>query len=114
MSGQQLNLIGPVAEDYPEFVAWKALAGAGEIMRMYYAYFGFYWKRFQEKRVKVSVRLIEEKVRDEIREGRARGVKLDGYSLNSHLTKPILLHMLANHPEWRQAVEIREQRRRTQ
>jgi hypothetical protein len=97
------------ASDYAEFVAWKELPGAGEIMAMYYRHAGYFYRRYCESGVTVSVRLIEETIRDAIRQGRARGVDLDGYALNSHLTKPILLHMLDEHPEWQPMFKLREQ-----
>lgn len=107
---EQLDLVTRTrtAEDYSEFVGWKRLPGAGEIMRMYYAHGGYFYRRFLEKGQSVSVRLIEEMVRDDIRQGRAKGVELAGYKLNSHLTKPILLHMLTEHPEWKPMFELRE------
>lgn len=104
---QQPNLI---TEWCPpaEFLAWKQKPGAGLIMQAYYKYAAWDHRRFLLEGVRSSARFIEERVRDDIRLGKRRGVDLGGYSLNSHLTKPILMHMLTEHPEWRQIFEVRD------
>ena len=91
-----------------EFLAWKELPGAGLVMQAYYSYAAWDWRRFCNDGVPSSARFIEERVRDDIRVGKRRGVDLAGYSLNSHLTKPILMHMLGEHPEWRRMFEVRK------
>lgn len=92
---------------WQDFLQWKLLPGAGLIMQAFYKYFHWDFRRYRLEGVRTSIRFIEERVRDDIRLGKHKGIKLDGYSLNSHLTKPILVHMLGEHPEWREAVEIR-------
>ena len=94
-----------------EFLTWKELEGAGLVMSAYYSYAAWDFRRFRLEGVKSSVRFIEERVRDDIRCGKKKGVKLDGYALNSHLTKPILMHMLVEHPEWREMFDIRDQKK---
>ena len=66
-----------------------------------------YYRLYQATGVGVSQRLIEELVRRSIRLGQVRGVSEQGYTLNSHFTKPILQHMLAEHPEWSPMFEVR-------
>jgi hypothetical protein len=94
-----------------EFLEWKELPGAGLVMEAYYRYAAFYFRRHNEEGISASARLIEERVRDDIRVGKRKGVDLDGYKLNSHLTKPILMHMLTEHPEWRTMFEIRDKQK---
>lgn len=91
-----------------EFLAWKDKPGAGLVMQAYYKYAAWDWRRFCLEGVPSSARFIEERVRDDIRVGKHKGVELDGYTLNSHLTKPILMHMLAEHPEWAAMFEVRK------
>lgn len=90
-----------------EFLVWKELPGAGLVMEAYYKYGAWDYRRYRLEGVRSSARFIEERVRDDIRVGKKKGVALDGYTLNSHLTKPILMHMLTEHPEWREMFEIR-------
>lgn len=82
------------------FLDWKELPGAGLVMEAYYRYGAWDFRRYRLEGVRSSARFIEERVRDDIRCGKKRGIELDGYALNSHVTKPILMHMLMEHPEW--------------
>lgn len=91
-----------------EFMDWKQLPGAGLVMEAYYRYGAWDFRRYRLEGVKSSARFIEERVRDDIRCGKKRGIELDGYALNSHLTKPILMHMLTEHPEWAVMFERRD------
>lgn len=91
-----------------EFLDWKVLPGAGLVMEAYYRYGAWDFRRYRLEDVRSSARFIEERVRDDIRCGKKRGIDLDGYSLNSHLTKPILMHMLNEHPEWSVMFERRD------
>lgn len=91
-----------------EFQAWKQLAGAGEVIALFYRKAAGFYKRWQARGVGVSQRLIEELTRDEIRRNEARGVIWEGYTLNSHFTAHIVRHMLAEHPEWKPMFELRE------
>ena len=90
-----------------EFLEWKVKPGAGLVIQAYYKYAAWDYRRFNLEGVPSSARFIEERVRDDIRVGKRRGVDLDGYTLNSHLTKPILMHMLTEHPEWRRMFQVR-------
>lgn len=89
------------------FEVWKVKPGAGKVMAMFYQWGAFYFKRWQERKVTVGIRLIEEQVRDMMRQGRADGVKENGYSLNSHFSRCIERHMVAEHPEWKVMFEER-------
>lgn len=94
-----------------EFLIWKELPGAGLVMEAYYRYAAWDFRRFRLEGVKSSVRFIEERVRDDIRCGKKRGIELAGYKLNSHLTKPILMHMLTERPEWLEIFEVRDKKK---
>jgi hypothetical protein len=110
MTTTQTDLFEPTIAQ--RFAAWKLTPGAGLILREFYRLAARYYRRYQIFGLGVSQRLIEEKVRDAIRLGEVRGVKENGYALNSHFTKPILEHMLHEHPEWAPMFEVRSGFRR--
>jgi len=97
MNATQPTLFADSIEE--RFERWKQLPGARLVMMMYYRLALFYYRRFEERGVGVSIRLIEEKVRDEIRLGRLRGVKEQGYALNSHFSRCIERHMTSRRPK---------------
>lgn len=110
---EQLGLFGGHLTIQQRFAVWKQLPGAGRIMERAYRMTAGFFKRFQRRKIGVSQRLIEELLRDSMRIGRLKGVNEAGYELNSHFTKPILLHMLQEHPEWRPMFELREKKGKT-
>lgn len=88
------------SKGWQQFLKWKATPGAGKVMESYYRYAGGDFLTFGRTGVRTSARFIEERTRRDIRHGKRLGCRLDGYALNSHVTKPILIHMLREHPEW--------------
>lgn len=111
-SCEQLGLLRDDKTIAQRFAEWRQLPGAGLVMREYYRRAARGWRMFQKFRVGFSQRYIEEQVRHAIKLGELRGVAENGYALNSHFTKPILEHMLAEHPEWRPMFELREKQSR--
>ena len=106
MSAVQLSLDGDTIPQ--RFEAWKQRPGARKIMEKAYALAACFYRRFQARGIGVSQRYIEEQLRDWIRLGKLRGENESGYELNSHFTKPMLLHMLHERPEWSPMFELRD------
>lgn len=106
-----MTLLDVSENSFNEFLVWRenleTRPATGKIMEAFYRKCGIAYRRHLKWRVGFSIRLAEEEVRDEIRVGKARGVSLKGYALNSHLTKPILVHILTERPEWKPMFEIR-------
>jgi len=89
------------------FLEWQRTPGAGKVVAEFYRRAARYYRRFQAHGIGVSQRLLEEQVRDYIKQGELRGVAEAGFTLNSHLTAPLARQMVAEHPEWRPMFELR-------
>jgi hypothetical protein len=109
--GAAMSLLDVSDNSFSEFCVWRenptTREATGRIMEKFYRICARAYARHLKWGVGFSIRLAEEQVRDEIRMGLARGVRLKGYALNSHLTKPLLVHILTEHPEWRPMFEVR-------
>lgn len=103
----QFGLFAPDKSIDQRFAEWKALPGAGLVLRMFYREAAFYFRRFTESGVRCSVALIEEKVRDSIRLESLRAVPERGFALNCHFCSRIVRRMIEEHPEWRPMFELR-------
>ena len=107
-----MGLLEVSENSFQEFLTWRenpeTAEATGKIMEKFYRICGRAFLDFCKFGVKFSIRFAEEQVRHELRMGKARGVALKGYAINSHLTKPILVHILTQRPEFRPMFEVRD------
>lgn len=110
----------PVGEPYnavDQLNDWKEKPGARHVLKHCYRWAAFYSKDYLRYGCKVSVKLIWEQVRRQIKLGRlrlkTRGAKLSkwgGYTLNNDLTPALARHIMAHRPEWAGMFELRERK----
>jgi hypothetical protein len=98
-----------------QFLQWKELAGAKQILREVYRRAAPYAARYLRTGQRVSFSLIWELCRDHISvvhaRCRQRGIKLSqwrGYSLNNNFHGLIPRHIIEHRPEWKGLFELRE------
>jgi len=99
------------------FEYWKQQPGARQVLRRCYARAAYWSSRWRRTGIPISIKLIWEEVRQEIKEGRIRakrrGVELKnygGYRLNNNLTAPLARHIIEHKPEWAGMFETRERK----
>lgn len=100
------------------FAIWKQQPGARQVLRHCYRRAAYYYRSdYRRHRLPVSVKLIWEEVRQQIKRGRlrmaARGMELkkwQGYRLNNNFTADLARHILENRPQWTGLFELRERK----
>lgn len=102
----QADLFGKSIMD--RFDEWKMMPGAGKVLAKAYALAACFYRRYKSRGIGVSQRYIEEQLRDWIKLRVLISAPENGFAFNSHLTRPMVLHMIAHHPEWRGMFELRE------
>jgi hypothetical protein len=98
-----------------DFLRWKELAGAKQILREVYRRAAPYGARYLRTGQRVSFSLIWELCRDHISvvhaRCRQRGIKMTkwrGYSLNNNFHGLIPRHIIEHRPEWGGLFELRD------
>jgi len=98
-----------------QFALWKNQIGSKHVLKHVFKVASRYGMRYIEKGQRVSVKLIWELVRDEIKIVRKRckrrGIEIkqwEGYTLNNIFTPYIARHIISRRPEWDGMFELRD------
>ena len=96
-----------------EYAAWKALPGAGQLLRIGHAIFANYVRLCRGRRRKISAKLVWEILRFHhawiVKRREALGVPVaEGFRLNNNFTAYFARDLVRHRPEWESFIELRE------
>lgn len=96
-----------------QFAAWKATAGGRRVLQIAYALAARYARRYERSQRRVSMKLLWEILRDNVRHVRERQTVAGRepertFALNNNFHALVARHILEHRPEWKGLFELRE------